>query len=142
MPEADFEHLLTVLSRAILALPGPRRTLEDRLGIGRGNIDRLLDGRMEMRVRHILALARELEVAPGDFFALGCPGATENARYLLADRLAPARPPARGGKTATVGAASAAGVVEELRPLLRQLIREELAAALPPSSRKRGLGLD
>lgn len=141
MAEADFEHLLTVLSRAILALPGPRRTLEDRLGIGRGNVDRLLDGRMEMRVRHILALARELEVAPGDFFALGCPGATENARYQLADRLAPPRHPTRAEKRATE-AAPGGGGVEELRPLLRQLIREELASALPPNARKRGLGLD
>ena len=142
MPEADFEHLLTVLSRAILALPGPRRNLEDRLGIGRGNVDRLLDGRMEMRVRHILALARELEVAPGDFFALGCPGATENARYQLADRLAPARHPTRAEKVAAEPATPAAGVVEELRPLLRQMIREELASALPPNARKRGLGLE
>jgi len=136
MADPDSEHLLTLLSRAINAVPGTRRDLEDSIGVGHGTLARLLDGQLELRVRHLLALSRVLDVPPGDFFTLGCPKATARASYSLADRLAP-RPPSRGQ---AVLAASAPGGLEELRPLVRQLIQEELAAAAAAAGKKRGGG--
>jgi transcriptional regulator with XRE-family HTH domain len=129
MAEPDFEQLLTVLGRAIDAVPMTRRDLEDRIGLGHGTLYRLLNGHLELKVRHLLALARVLEVPPGEFLALGCPKATARAQYQLADRLTPPRHPTRTEKAFEGSAPPAAGGIEELRPLLRQLIQEELAAA-------------
>jgi hypothetical protein len=139
MPEPDFEQLLTLLGQAIDAVLGSRRELEDAIGVGHGTLPRVLDGRLELKVRHVLALARVLEVPPGDFFALGCPKATASARSRLAARLGlPAL--AASAEAGAVGSApSTPGALDELRPLLRQLIREEMAAR-PAAGQKRGAG--
>jgi transcriptional regulator with XRE-family HTH domain len=128
MSEADFEKLFSLIERAMAVVPLNRRELEDALGVGHGTIYRLLDGRLELKVRHLLELARVLDVPPGDFLTLGCPQATESASFTLAERLTPVK-----GKRAP----GAAALVEELRPALRQMIQEELAAATATSSGKR-----
>lgn len=112
------------------------------MGVGHGTLPRILDGRMDLKVHHLLALAKILDVPPGDFFTEGCPKATAAARYHLADRLAPHRSTRQEKAAAT---AVAAPGLDDLRPLLRQLIREEIASAAPaaapaPAGKKRAGG--
>src|SRR5262245_4377115 len=137
MPKADFEQLLTLLDRAITAVPGSRRELEDGMGVGHGTLPRVLDGRLELKVRHLLALARILDVPPGDFLALGCPKATASARFRLAERLSLPAHAVRGEPGAAGSAPVSPSALEELRPLLRQMIREEMAASAS-AGKKRG----
>jgi hypothetical protein len=120
MSEKDLQQLRLVLREAVYANPMPVREMERRLGIGHGNLYRMLDGSLDMRVRHLLALADLLGVPPTDFLEMGCPDAIKRAPRRLSDLLgAPSR-----GRAAepTVAALS----LPELKELIRGAIREEL----------------
>src|SRR6185295_6249171 len=75
----DLRSLCELLREAIAATRLTSREVEEALGIGHGKLERMLNGQLDLRVRHILALAAILKVSPGDFFILGCPGALEAA---------------------------------------------------------------
>lgn len=45
-----------------------RKDLDQRLGAGPGYVSQLFTGRMELKVRHVLAILRALRVEPGVFF--------------------------------------------------------------------------
>ncbi len=87
-------HLLYQLTRAS---GRGRRDLEERLGIGHGNLERLFDGRVRLGVRHVLAFAELLGVRPGALLDLGCPETTAGARREVADWLAPGHQAMAGG---------------------------------------------
>jgi len=119
MPD-DLRSLRDLLREAIVATRLTSREVEDALGIGHGKLERLLNGKLEIRVRHILALAAILKVSPGDFFILGCPGAVEAAQHELVEWLSP---PARRRAAKAVRA----GSTEDIANLVRITVREELA---------------
>jgi len=116
--------LRQVLREAVRAQGRSNRQLEEHLGIGHGNIEKLLSGRAEVKVRHLLVLAELLDVPPGDFLALGCPEATAKARRRLGDWIAPGLG-ADGGGAASAAAAPVS--VEQLAELVREAVRSELA---------------
>jgi transcriptional regulator with XRE-family HTH domain len=119
MPD-DLRSLRDLLREAIAATRLTSREVEDALEIGHGKLERLLNGQMEIRVRHILALANILKVSPGDFLILGCPGAVEAAQNELVEWLSP---PTR--RRAAKAARSRS--TEDIAKLVRITIREELA---------------
>ncbi len=45
-----------------------RKDLDQRLGAGPGYVSQVLTGRMELKLRHVLAILRALEVEPSVFF--------------------------------------------------------------------------
>ena len=45
-----------------------RKELDQKLGAGPGYVSQVLTGRMELKLRHVLAILRALEVEPGVFF--------------------------------------------------------------------------
>ncbi|HEX4962434.1 MAG TPA: helix-turn-helix transcriptional regulator [Thermoanaerobaculia bacterium] len=45
-----------------------RKDLDQKLGAGPGYVSQVLTGRMELKLRHILAILRALEVEPSVFF--------------------------------------------------------------------------
>lgn len=85
MSEQDLKQLRQVLRKAVKAAGLTNRDIERRLGIGSGNIYRLLDGTLDLRVRHLLALADLLEIPPSDLLELGCPEAVSRAKRRLGD---------------------------------------------------------
>src|SRR6185295_17669627 len=85
MSEQDLRQLRQVLRRAVRAAGLKNRELEHRLGIGSGNIYRMLDGTLDLRVRHLLELADLLEIPPSDLLELGCPNAVSRAKRRLGD---------------------------------------------------------
>lgn len=116
----DLRSLCELLREAIAATRLSSREVEEALGIGHGKLERLLNGQLDLRVRHILALADILKVSPGDFFILGCPGALEAAQNELVDWLSP---PARR----KVAKAARSRSTEDIANLVRITVREELA---------------
>jgi transcriptional regulator with XRE-family HTH domain len=92
MSARELNPLRAVLQRAVAAARLPERTVEEALGLPRGGWEQLVSGRRILKVYHLLALARLLDVPPGDFLALGLPEAGRAADLRLADWIAP-RPP-------------------------------------------------
>jgi transcriptional regulator with XRE-family HTH domain len=61
-----------------------KRRLEEEIGLAHGTLEQLLSGRQDLRVRHLLALARLLRIPPHQLLQLGCPEATAAADQDLA----------------------------------------------------------
>lgn len=121
------KRLRAVVRDAVDASKRPARDLEREIGLGTGNLARLLDGRLEIRLHHLLGLAGVLRVPPADFVELGFPEAASAAKHRLSDwlRPAPSEPPA----PASVAAAAAlpASSAAALADVVREVVREELA---------------
>ena len=97
------------------------REIERRLGIGHGSLSRMLDGTLDLRVRHLLALANMLGVPPGDFLEIGCPDVGERAQRRLSDWIgAPSRTRAAEPTAASLS-------VTALTELIRGAVREEIS---------------
>jgi len=61
------------LRLALAALPVSPRRIEDALGIGHGTLPRLLDGRMDLKLRHLLEICRLLKIHPRELIERGLP---------------------------------------------------------------------
>jgi hypothetical protein len=120
MSDQEMKELRRVLARAVEVLDLPRRQIERELGLGNGSLVRWLDGEIEIRLRHLLDLARLLGVAPVEFLELGFPELNQKARYRLVDRLNPPSVPLRGQTVQEAAAAPG-----DLKELVRQVLREE-----------------
>lgn len=131
MADQDLKELRQLLREAVDASRMYARDIEDALEIGHGNLTRLLNGTLELRVRHLLAFAGLLKIPPGELLELGCPGATEKAQRRLVDWLGPDR------RRATQDGPSLPATLEELTELIRTVVREELASLAPESGKTR-----
>jgi len=122
----DLRQLRSVLRQAIQACGLSARQVERAVGLGHGNLERILDGRNELRVRHILGFARLLQVPPQDFLELGCPQPEAATRYRLKDWIMPRQfGPPNAGK-------SPDGPPDDLAKLVREAVQEALAAGAMP----------
>jgi transcriptional regulator with XRE-family HTH domain len=120
MSDRDLLQLRQVLREAVYASRMPIREIERRLGIGHGNLYRMLDGSLDLRVRHLIALADLLGVPPTDFLEMGTPDAVQRARGRLSDLIgAPAR---KNPAEPTAASLSLA----DLKDLIRDAVREEM----------------
>lgn len=100
------------------------RDLERQLGWGKGTLNRIFSGRIELKVRHLVMLSEAVGVSPEDFFMLAYrkmpEGATMAQRVLIGRaEIEAAAPPPAPGKAAPAG-------MDELKGLMRSLL-EELA---------------
>jgi len=121
MSDQDLASLRDLLREAVAGSRLTGREAEAVLGIGHGNLERLLNGTLELRIRHVLALARHLKVSPADFFALGCPEAISAAQHDLAEWVTP---PHRR----QTGQAPLPRTADELAALVRSAVQQELAS--------------
>jgi hypothetical protein len=87
--QSDIEDLRGVLNAGVLASMRGVRELETELGLRHGGLRRLIHGDLDIRVSHLLGLARVLRVRPGDFLDLGCTAANRSASLRLVDWLGP-----------------------------------------------------
>jgi hypothetical protein len=125
MLEEDLRSLRQVLARAVEATGLPRRDVERALKLRNGNLAKLLDGTLELRVEHLTALASLLRVPPGDLLMLGCPQTRAAATYRLTDWLGPRD---HDAPTPSAPASPKPPTPEELAEMVRTAIREELDA--------------
>jgi transcriptional regulator with XRE-family HTH domain len=121
MIDDDLGSLRALLREAIAATRLTTREAEEALGMAHGSLEGVLKGKLDLRVRHVLALAGILRVSPADFFTLGCPAANDAAQHELVEWLSP---PARRAVKAAPAPKS-----NDLADLVRTTIREELAKA-------------
>lgn len=133
MSEQDLKQLRQVLREAVRATRLTNREMERRLGLGSGTLFRLFDGRLDLRVRHLLALADLLDVPPSDLFELGCPEAASRAKRRLSDWI---------GQKSSPPAEPTAGSLplDQLKELVRNAVREEMeqrSAEAEPARRSR-----
>jgi hypothetical protein len=121
MSDQDLASLRDLLREAVAGSRLTGREAEAVLGIGHGNLERLLNGTLELRIRHVLALARHLQVSPADFFAMGCPEAVGAAQHDLAEWVTPPR-------RRQAGQAPLPKTADDLAALIRSAVQQELAA--------------
>jgi hypothetical protein len=114
MSSRQLKPLREVLQRAVAAARLRPRTIEQALALPRGGWDEMPAGRRVLRVRHLLALARLLQVPPEDLLDAGLPDAIPPAGPRLTDWIEP-KPRFAG--------ASPAG---DLQALVRDTVRREL----------------
>ncbi|HYO14788.1 MAG TPA: helix-turn-helix domain-containing protein [Thermoanaerobaculia bacterium] len=119
MSKKDLNGVRQVFRKAVEVCHLPTRELERALGIGNGNLSRLMDGSLDLRIRHLVAFAELLEVPPTDFLELGCPEAQSKATRRLADLLEPGRP------RSTPAALSVSE--EKLAEMIREIVEDVLA---------------
>lgn len=126
MRQEDLSELRAVLREAVAACRRSNRDLEDDLGLGHGSLQRMLDGQVDVRVQHLVALARLLQVHPMEFLELGFPDWP--VHHHLTDWM---RPDLRKRARKRPGLPSTR---EELSELIRGIVQEELDAreATPP----------
>jgi transcriptional regulator with XRE-family HTH domain len=124
MPQNDLRELRQLLGQVVQRLGRTSRELEERLEIGHGNLGKLLNGTIELRVRHLLAFAELLRVPVTELLAAGCPGSAAAATQHLTDWL----PQVQGdGGGAAAAQARMPVTLAELTELLRREIGSELA---------------
>lgn len=130
MPDRDLLQLRLVLRQAVDASRMPIREMERRLGVGHGSLYRMLDGSLDLRVRHLLALAELLGVPPADFLEMGCPDAARGAKRRLADWIGGA------SQAPATGPAAASLPLDALKDLIRETVREEIGKREPETGSK------
>ena len=66
--EDEVRRATKLLETVMQAAGLTRKDLDQRLGAGPGYVSQVLTGRMELKLRHILAILRALDVEPALFF--------------------------------------------------------------------------
>jgi hypothetical protein len=118
MSEQDLREIRALLKEALEASRKRTRVLERTLGIGTGKLQSLLDGSLDLRARHLLAIAEVLSIPPEDLLAFACREARENAKYRITDWLPHLRPREEGQALPKN--------LDQLKELIRATVEEEL----------------
>ncbi len=124
MSDKDIKAVLDVVRRAVAAAPGTKHEVEQAMEIGHGRLDEIFNGQMELRVRHVNGLARYLQVPTSDFFRLAHAEAERSAQHRLEDWIVPSTDPPNKRRP------DAPELDADLKESLREMMREEIAAAL------------
>ena len=115
-----------------------RKDLDQRLGAGPGYVSQVLTGRMELKLRHVLAILRALDVEPSLYFQTLYPEARPNTDQAVMEEFlkrfqklgfgagAPPPPPALDP--------------QELERLIQTAVRTALAERQAPSRREESPG--
>lgn len=132
MPARDgLDYVRALLAMALAALPLSPRKIEDALQIGHGTLPRLLNGRMDLKLRHLLPLCGVLEIHPADLLQRGLPN------WEAARRIDDWLPPDHRSKAAQPPALSA-----EILEAIRATVREEISrAGLTPGAKRQSRGV-
>jgi transcriptional regulator with XRE-family HTH domain len=119
MVDAEIRRLARLLEALVRVRKVPVRPLERRLGFGAGTLNRIFNGRIDLKIRHILLVLEDLEVKPAQFFALAYEAGTEtvSAEQLL-ERLQ------RRGLAGPEAPAPVALTVPELRTAMMDVLQE------------------
>ena len=134
MADNDLAHLRRVVQDAVAALRMQTRDLESALLLRHGTLQLFIDGRLDLRVRHLRSLARLLRVPPADFLELGCPESARAAEHRLTDWIGggPLRQKAKPAESALPQTA------EELQAMIQKAVTDALAAGAAKASAATG----
>ncbi len=119
MSDHDIRNMRKMLRQVINASGLADRQVEDAMGLGHGRLGRLFDGSMEIKLRHLLGLARRLKISPGELVAMGSPETEQLKERRIAEWLGISEPKAQRVETPP----------NDLDERIRRAVREELLAA-------------
>ena len=118
---------MTVLRTAIRLLGLTNREVERRLGMTPSYLGRIFGGSIELKVEHVLAIARAMGLAPAELFELAYPRrpdppteAAKTIRKLLRD-MQPPEPEARPASVTITDEELQQKIQESVRQALRDL---------------------
>src|SRR5215218_1331247 len=141
----DLRQLRAVLRQAISSCGMSARNIETAMGLGHGNLERILDGRNDLRVRHILGLAKLLKIPPQDFLELGV-SQEAGTKYRLKDWITPPafQPPNEAKKTDApdgglgklVRDAVQEALGTDLKDAIRAVVRDEMDDGKTPKANR------
>jgi|HubBroStandDraft_3_1064219.scaffolds.fasta_scaffold27133_3 hypothetical protein len=100
-------HLVPVLKAAVRLSRFPYREIERQLGMHAGALSRLLNGGIELKVRHVEEICRVIQLSPGRLLRAAYPVAEDAPGGKVEEALGrlhgtPAPPPARPARAASV----------------------------------------
>ncbi len=128
----EVDRLMTVLRTAIRLLGLTNREIERRLELTPSYLSRLFGGAIELKVEHVVAIARAIGMAPAEFFALAYPSLPEppsesfqTIRTLLRDMQPPPGPPAQPSAAALTAEEIEKKIQESVRQALREMASGE-----------------
>ncbi|HXO18997.1 MAG TPA: hypothetical protein VOA87_03635 [Thermoanaerobaculia bacterium] len=130
--EEEILRLLALLKEAVRRSGRSRRDIERSMGVAHGYLGLLFTRRLELRVRHILMLGRELEFEPAAFFHRAYPIPVHAEPGVLGS-LWEAPPAASGVNPEEIRAI----VRQEFERLTREAAERKSASRSRPPLRKR-----
>jgi len=68
--EKEVTRLRELLRRAVRVAGVPNKEIEARLNMSSGSLSRLFAGGIELKMKHVLDILKQIEMSPGDFFRL------------------------------------------------------------------------
>lgn len=71
--DKEVTRIRELLRRAVRVAGVPNKEIEARLNMSSGSLSRLFAGGIELKVKHVLDILRQIEMTPGDFFRLVYP---------------------------------------------------------------------
>jgi transcriptional regulator with XRE-family HTH domain len=133
MPIEDDVRRATKLLETVMQASGlTRKELDFKLGAGPGYVSQVLTGRMELKMRHILAILRALDVEPSLFFQTLYPEARRSTDQTVMEEFLKRFQHLGFGSGAPLPLAPGPGVdVFELEGLIRSAVRTALTERLP-----------
>ena len=114
----DMKRLLDLMRVACAGWRGYKHDLEGAMEIGHGRLEELFNGHLELRVRHLVGLARLLKIPPSDFLRLAFADDEQTAPSRLEEWVGEPQPPKARRKPQPLAS--------EHETRIRELIREEL----------------
>jgi transcriptional regulator with XRE-family HTH domain len=122
--QEEVDRLLNVLRTSIRLLGLTNREIERRLGLTPSYLSRIFSGTIELKMEHVLAIARAMGLAPWELFELAYPRRSDppsesfrSIRTVLRDMQPPPEPPARPDAGLTV---------EEIERKIQESVRRAL----------------
>jgi transcriptional regulator with XRE-family HTH domain len=123
----EVDRLLNVLRTSIRLLGLTNREIERRLGLTPSYVSRLFAGAIELKVEHVISIARAMGIQPWEFFELAYPRRSDPPtepfraiRTLLRD-MQPAMESAPAPQAAPL---STAEIEEKIQESVRKVLRE------------------
>lgn len=83
MSEDQIRSVVSLLKTLIRFSDTNNREIEKRLGFSGGYLSRLLSGKIEVKMQHILAILDLIDLHPHEFFAMAFPADRKEASPLL-----------------------------------------------------------
>lgn len=83
MMERQTAHLNKVLKTAIVTAGLTQKKVERRLGLSQGYLSRLFGGQIDLKVDHVVQIAKVLEVEPEELFLAAFPPSQDEPTQMV-----------------------------------------------------------
>ena len=127
--DQELDHLLRVLQTVIGASGHSRRAVEKRLGLTGGYLSKILNGVVDLKVRHVLWLCDALDMTPVRFFQIAAATAGARSNGEILDKVAQA---GAGSHALTEGSGDPKELEELVMQSMRKILREALGGSGKP----------